>query len=115
MNDPLAKLKSWFQGASLFWPVLGLLALLGFNLIFSPGFFRLEMRDGHLYGTRVDILTQGPKVPLLAVGMTLVIATGGVDLSVGSLMAIAGAVAAPLVPKTAIPFPAIVGVALGVA
>ena len=30
---------------------------------------------------------------LLAIGMTLVIATGGVDLSVGSIMAIAGAVA----------------------
>jgi ribose/xylose/arabinose/galactoside ABC-type transport system permease subunit len=115
MNDPLAKLKSWFQGASLFWPVLGLLALLGFNLLFSPGFFRLEMRDGHLYGTVVDILNQGSKVTLLAVGMTLVIATGGVDLSVGSLMAIAGAVAATLVTRTGIPFPAVVGVALGVA
>jgi galactofuranose transport system permease protein len=106
MNDPLAKLKSWFQGGSLFWPVIGLGALLVFNAIFSPGFFHLEILDGHLYGTIVDILNQGSKVMLLAIGMTLVIATGGVDLSVGSLMAIAGAVAAMLV--TRLPFPVVI-------
>src|SRR5690242_6373523 len=106
MNDPLVKIRPWFQGASLFWPVLGLGALLIFNAVFSPSFFHLEIRDGHLYGTLVDILNQGSKVMLLAIGMTLVIATGGVDLSVGSLMAIAGAVAAMLV--TRIPFPAVI-------
>ncbi len=115
MNDPIAKLRSWFQGASLFWPVVGLGTLLLFNLIFSHGFFHLEIRDGHLYGTLVDILNQGSKVMLLSIGMTLVIATGGVDLSVGSVMAIAGAVAASLVTKTAVPFAAILAIALGVA
>ena len=75
--------------------------LLLFNLIFTPSFFHLEIRDGHLYGTLVDILNQGSKVMLLSIGMTLVIATGGVDLSVGSVMAIAGAVAALLVTKVA--------------
>jgi galactofuranose transport system permease protein len=110
MNDPLAKVKSWFQGASLFWPVLGLGLLLIFNAVFSPSFFHLEIRNGHLYGTLVDILNQGSKVMLLAIGMTLVIATGGVDLSVGSLMAIAGAVAAMLVTK--IPFPAVILISL---
>ncbi len=34
---------------------------------------------------------------LLSLGMTLVIATGGVDLSVGAVMAISGAVAATIV------------------
>jgi simple sugar transport system permease protein len=52
--------------------------------------------DGHLYGVPVDILTQGSRTTLLALGMTLVIATGGVDLSVGSVVAIAGAVCALL-------------------
>lgn len=33
---------------------------------------------------------------LLAIGMTLVIATGGIDLSVGAVMAIAGATAASM-------------------
>ena len=78
----------------LFWPLLALGLLLLFNHLFTPGFFNLEIRDGHLYGARVDILKHGGQVMLLALGMTLVIATGGVDLSVGATMAIAGAVAA---------------------
>ena len=97
----------------MFWPVAGLGLLLLFNLVFSPGFFHLELRDGHLYGTMVDILNQGSKVMLLSIGMTLVIATGGVDLSVGSIMAITGAVAAMLLTKTA--FIWVLAAALGAA
>jgi ribose/xylose/arabinose/galactoside ABC-type transport system permease subunit len=81
----------------IFWPLLALGLLLLFNQVFTPGFFNLEIRDGHLYGTRIDILNHGAKVMLLALGMTLVIATGGVDLSVGAIMAIAGAVVAQVV------------------
>jgi galactofuranose transport system permease protein len=102
-------------GSSLLWPILGLGTLLLFNAIFSPGFFRLEILDGRLYGTLVDVLNQGSKVMLLAIGMTLVIATGGVDLSVGSVMAVAGAVSATLVTQTEIPFLAIVPMTLGLA
>src|SRR5688500_1745195 len=94
------------------WPALGLGALLIFNFFFAPGFFRLQVLDGHLYGTLIDILNQGSKVMLLAIGMTLVIATGGVDLSIGSIMAIAGAIAATLVTSTELPFPAIVTLTL---
>ena len=50
----------------------------------------------YLYGTPIDILNQGSKVMVLAIGMTLVIATGGIDISVGAVMAIAGAMAALL-------------------
>jgi simple sugar transport system permease protein len=77
------------------------------------------IQDGHLYGTLVDVLNQGAKVMLLALGMTLVIGTGGVDLSVGSVMAITGALAALLVTTTALPFVAVLalcvlaGAALG--
>lgn len=94
------------------WPALGLGALLVFNFFFAPGFFRLQVLDGHLYGTMIDILNQGSKVMLLAIGMTLVIATGGVDLSIGSIMAIAGAVAATLVASTQIPFAAVIALTL---
>lgn len=83
--------------AKIFWPLLALGLLLLFNHCFTPGFFNLEIRNGYLYGSRIDILNQGAKVMLLALGMTLVIATGGVDLSVGAVMAIAGAVAAQLI------------------
>jgi simple sugar transport system permease protein len=90
--------------------------LLGlFNFIYSDSFFRLELREGHLYGTLIDILNQGSKVMLLAIGMTLVISTGGVDLSVGSIMAIAGAVAATLVSKGALPFPVILAITVALA
>ena len=43
MSDSLAKIRPWFQGASLVWPVLGLAALPTFNLIYAPSFFHLEI------------------------------------------------------------------------
>jgi simple sugar transport system permease protein len=78
----------------LFFPLVALAIILLFDLIFVPRVFRLETRDGNLYGTLIDILRNGSTVCLLALGMTLVIATGGVDLSVGAVMAIAASVAA---------------------
>ncbi|MBI1177475.1 ABC transporter permease [bacterium] len=104
MSDSEKKIRGWFGGGRLLWPVLSLAALLLFNLIFAPSFFHFEIKDGHLYGTLVDILNQGSKVMLLSLGMTLVIASGGVDLSVGSLMAVAAATGALLVTKTSLPF-----------
>jgi ribose/xylose/arabinose/galactoside ABC-type transport system permease subunit len=59
-----------------------------------PAFFSLEMQNGRLYGSLIDVLNRGAPVALLAVGMTVVIATKGIDLSVGAVMAICGAVAA---------------------
>ncbi|MXN45298.1 ABC transporter permease [Shinella kummerowiae] len=59
-----------------------------------PGFFKLEIQNGRLYGSVIDILNRGAPVALLAIGMTVVIATKGIDLSVGAVMAICGAVAA---------------------
>jgi len=100
---------------SLVWPVAGLGLLLLFNFIFTEGFFHVEKRDGHLYGTLIDILNHGSKVILLSLGMALVIATGGVDLSVGAVMAIAGAVAAQLIHVSGLPLAAVVAGALIVA
>lgn len=79
------------------WPVAGLLLLLLINLIISPEFFNLTFKDGRFYGSLIDVLNRAAPIALLAIGMTLVIATGGVDLSVGSVMAIAGAVSAYLI------------------
>jgi ribose transport system permease protein len=62
-----------------------LVLLLTFNLIFTPNFASLQTLNVNL--------TQVAPIVIVAVGMTLVIATGGIDLSVGSLMAIAGAIA----------------------
>ncbi|HEY6795319.1 MAG TPA: ABC transporter permease [Kineosporiaceae bacterium] len=77
----------------LFWPALVLVGLLGLNLFFTPAFFTIELRDGHLYGSLIDILRLGAPLILVALGMCLVIATGGIDLSVGSVVAISGALA----------------------
>ncbi len=74
------------------WPLIGLAALVLLNAVFNPGFLKITVLDGNLYGTPIDILVQGSRTMLVALGMTLVIATGGIDLSVGSVVAIAGAV-----------------------
>ncbi|QDT68797.1 Inner membrane ABC transporter permease protein YtfT [Planctomycetes bacterium MalM25] len=78
----------------LTWPLAGLALILLFNAVFVPSFYSLEVRDGRLYGSLVDVLNRGSIGAIVALGMTLVVATGGVDLSVGSIMAISGAVAA---------------------
>ncbi len=78
------------------WPLLGLVALVLLNAGHDIGFLKVTLLDGHLYGVPIDILTQGSRTMLVALGMTLVIATGGVDLSVGSVVAITGAVCAVL-------------------
>lgn len=78
----------------LFLPMVAFVLILLFDLVFAPHVFRLEVREGNLYGSLIDILRNGSIVSLLAIGMTLVIATGGVDLSVGAVMAISASVAA---------------------
>ncbi|OUC93900.1 ABC transporter permease [Streptosporangium minutum] len=77
----------------LLWPAVILAALLLTNLAFTDHFFSIEMKDGHLYGSLIDIVRFGAPLILVALGMTLVIATGGIDLSVGSVVSISGALA----------------------
>lgn len=86
-------------GHRLFWPVLVLVLLLASNLVFTPNFFAIRMQDGHLYGSLIDIVRFGAPLILVALGMTLVIATGGIDLSVGSVVAIGGALACLYISK----------------
>ena len=74
--------------------LLTLAALVALVTLFFPDFLRIEVVNGRLVGPIMDILKRGAPVGLLAVGMTLVIATRGIDLSVGTTMAITGAVAA---------------------
>ena len=78
----------------ILWSLVSLGCLFLFNLFFTPHFFSLEIKEGHLYGNLIDILKNGAPIMLLAIGMTLVIATRGIDISVGSVVAIsAGTVA----------------------
>jgi simple sugar transport system permease protein len=84
-------------GSSVLWPLAALVLLLLFNLIFTDGFFHIEVRDGRISGSLIDVLNRCAPLMLLSLGMTLVIATGGIDLSVGAVMAITGAIAACLI------------------
>lgn len=93
--SPGLKLPAWLR--QLFWPLLALLLLIIFNVIFTPGYLSIAVVDGRLSGYLVDIFRDGAAVLLVALGMTLVIATGGVDLSVGATMAIAAVIAAVMV------------------
>lgn len=81
----------------LFRPLAALAALLLVDLLFIPGFFNLAVRDGHLYGSVIDILNRAAPLMLTALGMTLVVATRGIDISVGAVVALSGTVAAMLI------------------
>jgi galactofuranose transport system permease protein len=76
------------RGGALGGTLLTLVLLVLFNLVATPHFTSLQ--------TLYVNLTQVTTIVIVAVGMTMVIATGGIDLSVGSLMAISGALA-PLI------------------
>lgn len=81
----------------LLWPLIALGGILLFNLFFTQGFFQISIKEGHFFGSLIDIGNRAAPVMLLSIGMTLVFATGGVDLSVGAIMAISGAIAATVI------------------
>ncbi|MFA3918714.1 ABC transporter permease [Ruegeria hyattellae] len=68
--------------------IVALVVLLVFNALFTPNFLQLQ--------TLFVNISQVATIAIVAMGMTLVIATGGIDLSVGAVMALAGALA-PLI------------------
>lgn len=101
MTEKLKKKASLLLAGSseqnILYPLLALAAILLFNLIFTDGFFRIEIKNGQLFGSLIDIFNRGAPVILITIGMTLVYATGGVDLSVGAVIAISGAMAARII------------------
>ncbi|MBK7319486.1 MAG: ABC transporter permease [Anaerolineales bacterium] len=104
MKKPTKQTITWRRITEnrLFFPIVALTLILLFDFIFIPGFFAIENREGNLHGSLIDIFRNGSTVMILAIGMTLVIATGGVDLSVGATMAIAASVAGILMNPSAL-------------
>lgn len=101
----------------LFWPVFSLIALIVVNTVARPQFVKVTVRDGELYGALVDILRNSAPLMLVALGMTLVIATRGIDLSVGAVMAVSGAVTLTIIDGSSNPGSAstvLVAMAVGV-
>jgi simple sugar transport system permease protein len=83
--------------------ILALIVILAADRVVSPQFFDLRLQDGRLFGSLIDVLNRGTPVALLSLGMVLVIATRGIDLSVGAVMAICGAIAASLADTHSLP------------
>jgi ribose/xylose/arabinose/galactoside ABC-type transport system permease subunit len=93
-NAPLIKR---IRENRLFWPLVALGLIFIFDAIFAPGFFKIGILDGHLFGNLIDVFNNAAPLMLVALGMTLVIATGGVDLSVGAVIAISAGMGAVLI------------------
>ena len=74
-----------------------LLLLVAYNAVFNADAFLT------VSSLRIN-LTQVAEIAIVATAMTLVIATGGIDLSVGSLMAIAGSIAPLILLSSAAPW-----------
>ncbi|WP_425498949.1 ABC transporter permease [Oerskovia flava] len=89
-----------FTQNRLFWPVAALVLLVVANTIKNPGFLGVRLQDGNLFGATINILRNGAPLLLVALGMTLVIATRGIDLSVGAVVAISGAVACSFIASS---------------
>lgn len=86
---------------------VALVLLILANVVLTPNF--ISMR------TLSINLSQVCMIVIVGVGMTLVIATGGIDLSVGSLMAIAGALSPMFFTNALFPMPNLyVGIAVGI-
>ena len=84
---PAPRRTSWAALAQRYGAGVLLVVLFAYNAVATPNFLSVQ--------TLLDVqLRQAAPVAIVALGMALVIATAGIDLSVGSVMAIAGQVGA---------------------
>ena len=88
LSKRLVANNSWGRTVREHGTVIALLALVVFNVLVTPNFLQLQ--------TLFVNISQVATIAIVATGMTLVIATEGIDLSVGAVMALAGALA-PLI------------------
>lgn len=90
MNN--SKLKN-LTSKRLFLPIFCLVLVLLVNIITTPNFFAISVRDGVLYGYIIDIINRASELVILSIGMTLVVSSSaGTDISVGAIMAVSAAV-----------------------
>ncbi|MEO6711538.1 MAG: ABC transporter permease [Planctomycetota bacterium] len=98
MSDAIRRLVR----ARAFPAAAALVSLLAWNALFQPRFF----------GVIADIAHRGTPVMLLSLGQAFVLATGGVDLSVGAVMALSSSLAAILLTQTGLPPLAVIAIAI---
>ena len=80
--------RIWLENRRTLFPLLALILIVLGDWLISPNFFSIRVVDGRFVGSPISILDLAAPIILLSIGMTLVIATKGVDLSVGAVMAI---------------------------
>src|SRR5579871_960702 len=117
-------LPAWLRiSRQTLWPLLTLVLILIVDSFVTHNFFNIRVvtdpeNGQHFYGDTIDIVKNAAPIILLAIGMSLVIATKGIDLSVGAVIAICGAIAATLVGKhigdEVLPLPIILLLSIGV-
>tara|TARA_B110000438_G_scaffold24053_3_gene22237 strand:- start:27362 stop:28276 length:915 start_codon:yes stop_codon:yes gene_type:complete len=82
-------------------------------LLLLVAFFSFTADNFFSTGTLTAILTQLPALTVVTIGMTLVLITGGIDLSVGSVVALSSAVIG--IAFTVFELPLLVSALLGIA
>ncbi len=97
MSDTTPSIGRWFAELArrqYFWGIVAIVVLLLINVLKDPTYLSISVSPttGNLVGNLIDILRAAAPIMLIAVGMCLVVATGGIDLSVGSVMVVSGAV-----------------------
>ena len=95
MNAVLGRIFKFILTTKLFW---GLAVLYTTGAILSP----VNNKGVNIFlspGNQADVLRQVSNNGIIAVGMTLVILTGGIDLSVGSMMALGSVICAMLLTQ----------------
>lgn len=103
----LRRRASWTEFVRRNGVYFALLVVIGFNVLFTPHY--------NQWSTVTLLFAQLPPVLIVSMGMAMVIGTGGIDLSVGSTMAIASAVMAKLVaPESSSGFGLPIALAIGV-
>lgn len=78
-------------------PLASLAVLLLIGTLTNPAFLKIGWQDGHLQGALIDVLNRAAPLILVSLGMMMVIAIRGIDISVGAVVAISAAVAATLI------------------
>ena len=99
-----SKLKK-ITSARLFLPIVCLIAVLLLNVIRTPDFFNVSIRNGVLYGYIVDVINRASELVILAIGMTPVSYTHLSPESVEHLCAKCDAYAEHWAPKAEELFP----------
>ena len=95
MNTVLGRIFKFILTTKLFW---GLAVLYATGVVLSP----VNNKGVNIFlspGNQADVLRQVSNNGIIAVGMTLVILTGGIDLSVGSMMALGSVICAMLLTQ----------------